>query len=328
MPCATKPDKNCLVCSISMPAGHHSNTCKDCHAKARIEKTLKENKTKLFETVFEIYDQYTAWLLRKKDSPSTSRQIIKDLEIFEFLNQWLVTHHKPPSYEQYATALTVRKTRSHLLATTFLNECGYFIVSDKIKSKAGDLNTIDRLLEKIPLGSALRCFVEGYYEEMLRRFTDGTISSRSFRLAMTPAVAMLGLGLQQEKILPDNELIKQYLWLHHGQRAAITGFINFLKHMQQVDISMPSENHFRFTKPAESRARLKQKIIGLLRSNKHDQNMYVKTAIEYFHNIQFPNELKMINSLPVTIDNTWIALSLAGVTVSIPKHGNIKLARF
>jgi len=317
-PCATKPDKACVACNVSLPAGHHSKTCRDCHAKIRIEMILKTQKVNLQLQTHELYKNYSVWLVNRRDAPVASRQIVRDIEIFKFLENWMNQNSKWPSYDEYALALTVRKTRKHLLATTFLNEYGIFTISERTKSEIGDLNTISRLLGKIPNNSTLKTYLNGYYEEMLSRYNLGKTSARSLRLAITPVVAMLALGLQQGKNTPDTELIKQYLWLHYGQRAALTGFINFLKRRENTDISLPSKHSFVFNRPLKSKTRLRQEIIDKLRSNNFEQDNYLKIAIEYFHNIRFPMELNKIKALPVKIDNNWYRLSLAGKKLLIP----------
>jgi len=321
-PCATKPDKNCKVCGISMPAGNHSNTCYDCHALDKIKRIVKQRKNDLSNEAHRFYQDYSNWLLHRREPPFTSRQIVRDFEIFVFLDKWLTQTNAWPTYEEYAKSLTVKKSRKHLLTTTFLNDQKIFSIDGKIKAEIGDLNTINRLLQKIPPDSSLRLYIDGYYEEMLSRYKQGKTSARSFRLALTPAVAMLELGLQQDKTTPDDELIKQYLWLHYGQRAAIIGFINFLRIKLAVDIEMPDKDHFKFTSPTESKARIKQKLISMLRTKSYDKSEYTQIAIEYFHGIAFPNELKKLEHLPIKLYSDMKCISLVGKPLYMPKPEN------
>lgn len=317
-PCATKPDKNCKACGISMPAGNHSNTCQGCHSRAKIKRTLKQREEDLSPKAHKLYQDYANWLLNRREPPFTSRQVIRDYEIFTFLDNWLIKNKAWPSYEQYAKAITVKKTRKYLLATTFLNDHEIFSIDKKMKAEIGDLDTIDRLLDKIPTESPFKIYIDGYYAEMLNRYKHGKTSTRSFRLALTPATAMLELGLKQDKKLPDDELLKQYLWLHYGQRAAITGFINFLRVKMAVDIEMPDKEYFKFTRPSESKARIKQKLISMLRSGESNNNQYIKTAIEYYHTIRFPYELNVIENINVNKKEGLFSVSLAGKTLHIP----------
>lgn len=317
-PCATKPDKNCIKCGAILPAGHHSNTCYDCHALAKLQRILRQRKEEICQQTHQLYQNYSNWLLDRREPRFTSRQIIRDYEIFVFLDEWFTKNSEWPIYKEFANALTIQKTRKHLLTTTFLDDWKIFSVDEKIKAEIGDLNTINRLLEKIPTESALRHYLDGYYTEMLDRYNQGKTSARSFRLALTPVVAMLKLGLKQDKTSPDNELIKQYLWLHYGQRAAITGFINFLKNEMAVGIEMPKSKYFKFTRPAESKARIKQQFISLLRSNDYNQAQYIIMAVEYFHNIKFPTELSKLEKIPFKQSNDISSLKLAGQILFFP----------
>ncbi len=321
-PCTTKHNKNCLKCASSLPAGHHSNTCKNCYAIARIKRIIQGRKQELNPEVFELYSHYSKWLLNRRGAPFASRQIIRDFEIFEFLEDWMNNNNKWPSYYEYAHVLTVSKTRKHLLATTFLDEYGVFSISERTKSEIGNLNTIDRLIKKISINSALRPYIDGYYKIMQDQYNSGKTSARSFRLAITPAVSMLELGLSQRKIQPDNELIKQYLWLHYGQRAAITGFINYLKR-SKLNIEIPPLDSFRFIKPKESKIRLKQQLIQNLRQINADRSTYIKVGIQYFHNIKIPDEIKPILSISTTSDSKWFYLKLMGEVILIPHPNTI-----
>lgn len=317
-PCATKPNKNCKICDISMPAGNHSNTCYDCHALHKIKRILKQQENDLSREAHKLYQDYSNWLLDRREAPFTSRQIVRDYEIFVFLNSWHSQKHSWPTYEEYVKALTVKKSRKHLLATTFLNKQKILSINVKIKSEVGDLDTVTRLHNKIPPGTSLRRYIDGYYKEMLSRYNQGKTSARSFRLAMTPAVAMLELGIQQGTTIPDNKLIKQYIWLHYGQRAAITGFINFLKNENLLDLEIPNQNYFKFTRTQESKERIKQQLISMLRSENFEDCQYIKLAVEYFHGIQFPNELIQIKALTIVKNNEWLELSLAGQRLFVP----------
>ncbi len=102
---------------------------------------------------------------------------------------------------------------------------------------------------------------------------------------------MLSLGESQNKQKPDNELIKQYLWLHYGQRASITWSVSILKSMD-IKITTPNKNYFELKESSESKVRVKQQILNLLRSSNPQMKLYIIFALSYFHKVKLPDELK------------------------------------
>lgn len=314
--CIMKPDKNCFICDRLLPGGHHSNTCAICHAQTRFRKILYTKSLLLSNEAYDLYVKYADWLLKKKGIMLVNRQIIKDYQVFNFLEKWRRQYCKWPSYEEYAEALTVKKTRTYLLVTKFLQEKRIIIINTEIKSQIADKNTIDRLLERIPKYSELRIYLDNYYVHMLHKYEQGKISIRSFRLALTPAVSMLELGLLQNKKQPDMELVRQYLWLHYGQFAAITGFVNFLK--LQISIYMPRVDDFHFKRPTSSRQSIKQKLISLLRSTDISIEQYIYLAMEYYHGIRMPEELKYSGILAINYIGEWITIFIKKETIFLP----------
>ena len=84
---------------------------------------------------------------------------------------------------------------------------------------------IDALFAKIadqPIACEL---LQGYRAELMTRLYAGRTTLKSVRLALQPAV---GLLLQRINQIPTQSEVGMYLAERSGQRAALTGFINYL----------------------------------------------------------------------------------------------------
>ena len=316
-PCSTKPDKKCITCGLILPAGHHGRKCSECFGEISLQRRLKINIAGLDPVVAAIYADYSSWLAKKKGAQHAARIVDTDYEIFTFLSDWISEHNQLPSYQDYIQGLTVQKSRKHLVCTRFLNKEKIFQIDDKLKAEIGDLDTIDRIMTRLDTQSTLYPFLEGYHHKLQEKYLNGKTTPRSFRLALTPAVTMLNLGEYQKKKIPDNQLIKQYLWLHYGQRAAITGFINFLK-KQGVIIELTLESDFALIRPTESKSRIKQKLIEVLRHSHPKQDDLIELSLNYYHQVNLPSELKQIKPLLLTKKTTMRFINLKGMKFTIP----------
>jgi hypothetical protein len=321
--CATKPDKSCTDCGAIVPAGCIGNKCKACCGLITLNRRIKLNKVGLQKSVAELYQEYGVWLTAKTGSQVASRKIIADYKIFTFLDGWVVSTGELPNYQSYIESLTVSVTRKHLLATTFLQEKGVITVCNTLKAETGDLDTIDRIVSSLSDQSPLYPYLNGYYSLLLQRNHNGKANARACRLALTPAVKMLLLGEFQSKILPDNTLLRQYLWLHYGQRAAITGFVNYLKKTCHIDIQMPAAEDFLFKRPRQSKYRIQQKLIEIIRSKDFGRDDLLEVCLNYFHHIALPEELTTLVSYLPNPKTALVNLKLGGKVFFVPNLSEI-----
>ena len=104
------------------------------------------------------------------------------------------------------------------------------------------------LIESLPQSSLAFDIVSVYKQKLDEKIRQGKTSTRSVRLAIKPAVALMLLIDQKEQRLPDLKLIKAYLTEHSGQAAALTGFINFLNDQYDTNIDYISIKKSNFIK--------------------------------------------------------------------------------
>ncbi|MCT7511731.1 hypothetical protein [Aliarcobacter cryaerophilus] len=108
--------------------------------------------------------------------------------------------------------------------------------------------------------------------------------------------------------------------MYYGQKATITGFINFLKNEKEIDISIQEINTLKFKSVKTSRAILKQRLLDLMRLPnipKNKEQLYYKTLIGYLHNIEIPLNI-FINKNDLKKDknnNTYILLNKQNIYI-------------
>lgn len=309
-PCSTKPDKACNVCRKILPGGFLKNTCSSCSCNNSLIKRLNLSSKALHPEIAKIYNDYGLWMEKTRDSGIASRKVISSFDIFVFLSQWFEKHNSLPSYDEYASHLTVAKTRKHLTVTYFLDETELIPLDHTRKLEIGNLDCIDRAYDRIPRSSPLFKYMDSYHEQIIEKYVSGKNTAHTARLTFGTAVSFLELGAQQGKKNPDIQLIRQYLWLHAGQRASLWGFITHLRKRHQLDLPSLDNKVYELVleRPYESTERTKQKLIALLRSGEFSQEDYTELALGYFHRVRLPDELRPIRR-KIDLNNGEIKLS-------------------
>ena len=136
--------------------------------------------------------------------------------------------------------------------------------------------------------------ISSYYQYLLEKLEDNKTTIRSIRLSITPAVKFLKYCENFKDNTPTNYILEGYLWCYGGQKAAITGFINFLQRNQGVNISIKEIKLATFSSSSTSNEILKQRVLDMMSLIKIPENKiqyFIKILIGYLHNIEVPNNI-------------------------------------
>lgn len=293
--CTDKPFKLCIVCQAEIPAGAFGHKCRQCFAEATFLKRLNLNKVGFVVQISKLYEEYANWLALRCGHAKASRQILLDRNVFVFLDDWYRRNYSFPPYERYRKELTVGQNRQNILAQKFMFEKKIISVAPDEISIATDKNTIRRIINifKADRDSLSSCIL-GYYNHLLSKYRKGLTSIRSIRLALTPASQMLYLAKKLTKVTVDQELVNQYLWLHLGQRAALTGFISYLRNQLRIDVVIKPEEYFTLARTRETKRRIRLQLLDYCRNDGQLSSKYIQLALAFYHGIHFPHELRCI----------------------------------
>lgn len=290
--CTSSPFKQCVVCNTDIPSGAFGRKCQKCFSEATLLKRLKVNKAGFSTQIAKLYEEYTNWLLLRCGPAKASRQILLDRNVFEFLEDWYQKKHTLPNYEHYRRELALIQNRQNILAKKFLLERKLLLPDNSRSPDIDEKNNIRRLIHRVYTSrSNLAVYVLSYYRYLLSKYRKGLTSIRSVRLALIPTAQILRMGETLHKQSLDQELINQYLWLHLGQMNAITGFINYLRNHQNLDLRINSIDYFVMPRTRESKRRLKLQMIDYIKHDCLFSIRYIKLGMAYFHGIKLPDEL-------------------------------------
>ena len=288
--CYEQGYKKCISCTSLIPAGY-GNICRECSNLKTLNKKVNALSGAFSSYFRDSFIDFSKWLLKKRGSPFTSLKIQHYYKYFFMLDELALSLKKVPNYEEIVSKFTILETRKYLLVTTFLDEQNIVNINLKVKEEFANLDMIDRYLARFSKGSKSRNLINDYYKYLLEKLEQNKTTIRSIRLSLTPAVKFLEYCNNFKDKTPSNYILEGYLSLYCGQKATITGFINFLKNEKEIDISIQEINTLKFKSVKTSRTILKQRLLDLMRLPnipKNKEQLYYKTLIGYLHNIEIP----------------------------------------
>lgn len=262
-----------------MPAGR-GNKCEACYWKALLKKRLVVS-LEAFESRIhrETFERFGRWLELRLGTKKAALTLNKHLP---FLKEIQDSFDNIPEYRELAERFSVAGLRKHLLVVNFFEEAYRKSVSSKEKSEMLEKERIERLLS-IELAKEIREALDGYKSFLDKKLYSGKTSLRSIRLALIPAVRLLERA--SSKRLPRNEDLTSYLKDVPGQKAAISGFINYLNREKGLSLSL--EKREKRGKPG-ARKELEKKVLRFLCKetlNKPQKEALKTLAVQYFHGV-------------------------------------------
>jgi len=290
--CTDVPIKLCVSCKVEIPSGAFGKKCQKCFAETTLLKRLKINRAGFVAIVGDLYASYGEWLSKRCGPAKASRQILIDRNVFVFLDDCYRKTGNFPKYERYRKELCVNQERQNILAKKFLMESGIFTTSKTESALIGDKNTIRRIIKSHKnKGTVHSKYLLGYYLSLLGKYRKGMTSIHSVRLALTPASEMLNFAKKQGIEQLNQLVLNQYLWFHLGQRAAITGFVNYIRNQHRIEVVVPSKSYFSLAPALETVKHTRFQLLKYCMSDPNLSKRYFKLAFAYYHRVNLPNEL-------------------------------------
>ena len=252
----------CCRCNKPMPAGRGLR-CENCYWTA-----LTEKRTAMASEVFsrcehaETFRAFAEWLCREVGAQKAAVTLLRYLPFFVEVAS-LGT--KTPPYQELLQHFSTMGLRRSLLPMRFLEATSRVVVNEQQKLDASDQRRIKSTLSNASSTSHLRKLLDQYHEALRLKLAAGRTSLRAIRLSLTPAAALVSIAAESGHVIPEQDDLSLYLSSTPGQRAAVTGFVNFLRVEHHAQLQIP-------TKTGEGntfcvRRKLEQTISKLLQSD-------------------------------------------------------------
>ena len=289
--CNTNEKKPCLTCNTIIAAGC-GDLCDDCYWCGNLGKKYNQN-INLFESSFlkKQYGNYTHWLADQVGAKKAALYLNKHTHFF--IRTEILWMESLPDVDQLLRLLRTSGLRKFELVMQWLDEIHDIRVISANKKDCSESDQSRTLIESLPQPSLAFDIVSAYKQKLDEKMRQGKTSTRSVRLAIKPAVALMLSIDQKEQLLPDLKLIKAYLTEYSGQAAALTGFINFLNDQYDTDIDYISIKKSSFIKEV-SKKKLEQELLEIISLDQDiDVIAWIKKGLIFFHGMSYKNSLKI-----------------------------------
>ena len=265
-----------------MPAGRKKQ-CESCYWKELLKKRIAMDHAGLSVPAMALhFSNFGEWLGGKVGTHKAAITLHRYLPFFLSIEkQWRAI----PGYAILLKHFGTPGLRKVLLPMKWMQEAG--LVSEDAAGKAedSDQRRVAVTLEKFKVETAQRVILAGYHDQLLTGQKEGKTTWRSIRLAMTPAAALLLQAAQNEVSPPDQRMLDAYLGNTPGQRAAVSGFVGYLRDCHKVNITLTPANDK--AKKAKKK-RLEADLLRLLTENDQSDAGRLKVlavAMAYFHGV-------------------------------------------
>ena len=273
---------HCVQCQQLMPAGYGSR-CERCYWSELLGKRLRIGCTAFSTQVMaNHFTVFGLWLLAHAGEAKAAQTIHRYLRFFcDIEKQWADI----PDHKALLGLFGTAKLRRVLLPMRWMSESGLVVIDEIAKAEDSERRRIEVIQGRFTHGSTERMLLDGYLKMLYRRLKDEKITLKSIRMALTPAAGLLNVSTGSSHVgLPNQKSLGVYLYTKPGQRAAISGFVRYLREVCGIEIALPN------VRSIEAKRRRK-KALELLTLMEHGDDsescrkQWILVALAYFHGL-------------------------------------------
>ena len=313
--CLEKGDIPCPKCGQPMPAGC-GKQCWTCYWTALAETRAQAHCAAFSSSaLLERFQAFGTWLIRKVGGRKAALNIHKYSQFFlDIERQW----QDIPDYETLLRHFSAGGLRRYLLPMRWMEECGLVAPDAAVREADSDRRRIEASLDRLPEGSRFRKVAIGYHEILMARVTKGVTTLRSLRLALSPAVSLLMFADDMACMPPDQKALDGFLRQAPGQRAALAGFVKYLREEHGAEITLPKHDFRRAY--SYRRKKLEAKMLVLMREDGTDRDKmrrWLSVALAYFHDLPLKVG-KQVGDKEITADENGLTVWVSGNAYWIP----------
>ena len=313
--CLEKGEIPCPKCRQPMPAGF-GKKCWSCYWTETAVKRIDTNREAFHVPgMAKRFADFGAWLIQKVGEHKAALTIHKYLTFFlDIERKW----QDIPDYETLLRHFSAAGLRRFLLPIRWMEETGLVTPDAAARETDSDRRRIEASLAKLPEGSQTRMILEDYHEYLMQRVEAGTTTLRSVRLALSPAAALLMFAETMDRVPPDQKALDGFLRQAPGQRAAVAGFVNYLREGHGADIALPRQGSGQAYR--NRRKKLEAEMLALMQEDQNGGKMkprWLGVALAYFHDLPIKTAEK-VGDEDVTTDASGMTVRVGGNSYWIP----------
>jgi len=280
--CLEEGEILCSSCGGKMPAGR-GKTCETCYWANTLKKRVLNSQAGFInEFIRSDFGEFMTWLAQKNGSMAAA---LKISHYFSFFSELDVKWDNIITYKQLLEYFGIDGLRRYKTPMQWMQESRDVYPCVNEKQLFSESRKIRTMVATIPSNSTAYQVITDYQKTLQLRIDSGKLSIRSARLALRPAISVLLLSDPNGHRELDQQALERYLLAFPGQKAAITGFIRFLKeyHGSNLITMTPTTKYAHdYHKNAEC------ELIKIFRKNVSEKDLlkqWIAIGLKYFHNL-------------------------------------------
>lgn len=301
-------EKVCQICYEKIPGGKRANKCDSCSYVILFGKRKNKYFQGLEPNVVALFSNLLESIHVSKGIENATRVIPHLFPVILNINKHFIRFQILPSMSEIDCWLKKSKIKHYYFILEVLHDhlsqdYESFLVSQ----------TINRQIDKI--GKDIPYYID--FKEYVFEIQNKSTQLHSQRLAITSAVMLLTFTQALGSKSLTQIIVDQFCWLYWGQRASVTGFINYINKKNNLSLCIKKEKSFKFERRKESKMRLEQQILDIFICKKNiDKNILLKKVIAYMHDIELPKELEHIDL--ISLMGVKDKIRLKNITFTVP----------
>lgn len=314
--CAEVGEIPCTGCGQLMPGGRVSK-CENCYWNETATKRISMNEHSFSSPKMTmLFHDFGQWLIRECGAKNAALSIHRYLAFFVDVERiW----GEFPSYTLLVNHFKAEGLRRVRRPMRWLAETTAITVDCETRENTSEESRIAKSLMAFSADTFGAKAISGYEKKLRIRMQEGKTSVKSIRLALTPALHLLQASDKGGKMLPDQQSLDRYLLKAPGQKAAVTGFINYLNMHYSLALEIKIN---RAATEKLRRKKLESNLSNIVATNGltlDNFDEWVIIALHYFHGVKIPS--KALNKLRASVqssDPTGIAVIFNNKTYHLP----------
>ena len=313
--CHDDGERPCETCGRAMPAGYGLQ-CRQCEATARARNRIEHIAATLEpRCIAEHFASFGDWLVERVGPERAARDAERHAGFFEAIGE---TWGDIPDYAALVAHFSAEGLRRQRRVLRWMAGQSRISVNATAREDDSERRRIAASLDRLPKGSKARSVMNDYGAELGERVRAGKLSRRSMRLAITPAAALLEAARAAEQELPSQETLDALLRKVPGQRAALAGFVRWLRETHGITLALAPR---RTTTALNKRREAARREMLALLCGASDINDIAKrwqvAALRYFHDVSL-KAAREARDHDVQTDRGGLLISIKGEAYWIP----------
>lgn len=297
-----------------MPAGR-GNLCERCYWTETFRKRLRMDQAAFsVRDMAQAFGEFGEWLLTAVGDNKAALTVHRYQRFFlEMEKQW----RGIPAYADLLRQFGAERLRRVRLLMRWLHEAKRIVPDAKAREEDSERRRIEAIMASVTTGTLADRVLTAYMDRMIKRVAAGKATVHSVRLALRPAASLLLAADPSGDRLPDQAALDRYLIDAPGQKAAITGFINFLNDGRGLEL-VPKVDEKRVRDAR--RKKLEAELMALRREGGEGDEFrqrWLSAALAYFHGIK-RSELKHTKSEAILEEGEGFVVTLGNERYWVP----------